>query len=96
MGLTVWKTVCCKRPPYGEDVPNEASVLEVLDANLPETSLYLVPGHSLPDSLFLTPLVAPLIPAWILFGICRGVAPRFVGRVTFVGLVLAWRIKPVH
>ena len=35
-----------------KEVPNEASVLEVLDANLPETGLYLVPGHSPPDSLF--------------------------------------------
>ena len=35
-----------------KEVPNEGAVLEVLDANLPETGLYLVPGHSPPDSLF--------------------------------------------
>jgi len=35
-----------------KEVPNEAVVLEALDANLTDTGLYLVPGHSPPDSLF--------------------------------------------
>jgi len=35
-----------------KEVPNEAAVLETLDANLSETGTYLVPGHSPPDSLF--------------------------------------------
>lgn len=35
-----------------KEVPNEAVVLGVLDASLTETGLYLVPGHSPPDSLF--------------------------------------------
>jgi len=35
-----------------KEVPNEAVVLQVLDENLSETGLYLVPGHSPPDSLF--------------------------------------------
>ena len=35
-----------------KEVPNEEVVLQALDANLPETGLYLVPGHSPPDSLF--------------------------------------------
>ena len=96
-----------------KEVPNEAPVLEVLDANLPETGLYLVPGHSPPDSLFrarhddgpffrvhslrqgtegpvralisiLALLAAPLIPAWILYAICRGASPTFTARATIV------------
>lgn len=35
-----------------KEVSNEEAVLSVLDANLAETGLYLVPGHSPPDSLF--------------------------------------------
>jgi hypothetical protein len=35
-----------------KEVPNEEVVLQALDANLTETGLYLVPGHSPPDSLF--------------------------------------------
>lgn len=35
-----------------KDVQNEEMVLSTLDANLPETGLYIVPGHSPPDSLF--------------------------------------------
>lgn len=35
-----------------KDVPEETEVLAVLDQELPETGLYLVPGHSPPDSLF--------------------------------------------
>jgi len=35
-----------------KEVVNEETVLEVLDANLAETGLYLVPSHSPPDSLF--------------------------------------------
>jgi hypothetical protein len=35
-----------------KEVAHEETVLEVLDANLAETGLYLVPGHSPPDSLF--------------------------------------------
>lgn len=35
-----------------KDVPVEEPVLAALDHGLPETGLYLVPGHSPPDSLF--------------------------------------------
>ena len=35
-----------------KEVPNEGVVLAVLDANLRETAIYLLPGHSPPDSLF--------------------------------------------
>ena len=35
-----------------KEASQEATVLEVLDANLAETGLYLIPGHSPPDSLF--------------------------------------------
>jgi hypothetical protein len=35
-----------------KEVPNEEVVLQALDDNLTETGLYLVPGHSPPDSLF--------------------------------------------
>ena len=35
-----------------KEVAYEHTVLEVLDANVAETGLYLVPGHSPPDSLF--------------------------------------------
>lgn len=35
-----------------KEVSHEETVLGVLDANLPETGLYVVPGHSPPDSLF--------------------------------------------
>jgi hypothetical protein len=35
-----------------KEVPNEETVLGVLDENLRETGLYLVPGHSPPDPLF--------------------------------------------
>lgn len=35
-----------------KEVPEEEAVLEALDRGLPETGLYLVPGHSPPDSLF--------------------------------------------
>ena len=35
-----------------KEVPNEEVVLQALDANLLETGLYIVPGHSPPDSLF--------------------------------------------
>jgi hypothetical protein len=35
-----------------KEVPNEETVLQALDANLTEAGLYLVPGHSPPDSLF--------------------------------------------
>lgn len=147
-----------------KEVPNEAPVLEALDANLLETGLYLVPGHVPPDSLFrsrhadgpffrvhslpngtegpirslisiLALLLAPLIPAWFLFRLCQRESPAFPARVIIVaafglfvtltseiqlwgmelyplsyslllsvnailtwivvGLVLAWRIKPV-
>jgi hypothetical protein len=35
-----------------KEVSNQDVVLAALDAHLPETGLYLVPGHSPPDSLF--------------------------------------------
>jgi hypothetical protein len=35
-----------------KEVSHEETVLAVLDTNLTETGLYLVPGHSPPDSLF--------------------------------------------
>jgi hypothetical protein len=35
-----------------KEVVHEDTVLEVLGANLTETGLYLIPGHSPPDSLF--------------------------------------------
>jgi hypothetical protein len=35
-----------------KDAQNEERVLSTLDANLPGTGLYIVPGHSPPDSLF--------------------------------------------
>ncbi|NIM52791.1 MAG: hypothetical protein GTO22_26690 [Gemmatimonadales bacterium] len=35
-----------------KEVSNEETVLSALDPNLTETGLYLVPGHSPPDSLF--------------------------------------------
>jgi len=42
-----------QRDAWGyKDVPEEADVLAVLDRELPETGLYLIPGHSPPDSLF--------------------------------------------
>jgi len=42
-----------QRDAWGyKDVPKEAEVLVVLDQALPETGLYLIPGHSPPDSLF--------------------------------------------
>jgi hypothetical protein len=34
-----------------KEAPNEERVLEVLDTNLPETGIYLLPGHSPPDTL---------------------------------------------
>jgi hypothetical protein len=42
-----------QRDDWGyKEVPAEESVLAVLEQELPETGLYLVPGHSPPDSLF--------------------------------------------
>jgi hypothetical protein len=42
-----------QRDAWGyKDVPEEAAVLAILDQELPETGLYLLPGHSPPDSLF--------------------------------------------
>jgi len=35
-----------------KEVPEEEAVLAILDQELPETGLYLLPGHSPPDSLF--------------------------------------------
>jgi hypothetical protein len=98
-----------------KEVPNEEVVLEALDANLTEAGLYLVPGHSPPDSLFrsrhadgpffrvhslpngtegpvrslvsiLSLLLAPLIPAWFLFGICQQGTPSYPTRVFIVTL----------
>jgi hypothetical protein len=98
-----------------KEAPNEEMVLEVLDINLPETGLYLLPGHSPPDSLFReryeegpifrihslrrgaggTPhvfipvlglLMAPIIPSWYLWRICRDERPGFGSRVFRVGL----------
>lgn len=98
-----------------KEVPDEARVLEVLDSGLPQTGLYLVPGHAPPDSLFrarhsdgplfrvhslrngtegpiravisiLALLVSPLVPAWILFTICRCQSPTYAARVLVVAL----------
>jgi hypothetical protein len=98
-----------------KEVPNEVAVLEALEVNLPETGLYLVPGHSPPDSLFrsrhsdgpifrvhslrngtegpiralisiLSLLLAPLIPAWFLFGLCQRENPTYSTRVFIVTL----------
>ncbi len=98
-----------------KEVPDEAPVLAALDAHLPETGLYLVPGHVPPDSLFrarhadgpffrvhslrngievpIRPLVsvvalllAPLIPAWFLLGLCRRESPTYPTRVAIVAL----------
>jgi hypothetical protein len=42
-----------QRDAWGyKEVPEEAKVLAVLDQELPETGLYLIPGHAPPDSLF--------------------------------------------
>jgi hypothetical protein len=35
-----------------KEVPGENVVLAALDANLRETGVYLLPGHSPPDPLF--------------------------------------------
>jgi len=98
-----------------KEVPNEEMVLEVLDANLRETGLYLLPGHSPPDSLFreryeagpifrihslqsgaggtlhvlipvLALLIAPIIPSWCLWSLCRNGRPGFGSRVFLVAL----------
>jgi len=93
-----------------KEVPNEAKVLEALDANLRETGIYLLPGHSPPDSLFreryargplfrihvlqngadgaarflvsvIALLVAPIIPTWHIWSLCRNGRPGFGSRV---------------
>ena len=98
-----------------KEVPDEEAVLQLLDRGLPETGLYLLPGHSPPDSLFraryengpifrvhslrsgaggaphvivsiLGFLIAPLIPAWFLWGLCRYGRPGFAARVGVVSL----------
>src|SRR5512139_3963197 len=95
--------------------PNESAVLEVLDTNLHETALYLVPGHSPPDALFreryekgpifrihalrtgaggaahvvfpvLAILIAPIIPTWCVWSLCRHARPAFGSRVFLVAL----------
>jgi hypothetical protein len=98
-----------------KEAPEEATVLSILDRALTETGLYLVPGHSPPDSLFraryeagplfrihslrrgaggpphvvismLAVFLAPLVPAWVLFLLCRSGRPSFARRVTLVFL----------
>jgi len=98
-----------------KDVPNEDVVLKVLDTNLRETGLYLLPGHSPPDPLFrqryeegpifriqslrtgaggaphvfipiLALLIAPIIPSWYVWRLCRNGRPGFGSRVFQVAL----------
>ena len=98
-----------------KEVSNEETVLGVLDASLEETGLYLVPGHSPPDSLFrvryadgpmfrvhalrsgaggvphvflpiLALMIAPIIPAWLLWNLCQRNRPGFGMRVVVVAL----------
>ena len=119
---TIFQSAIPLRDALGyKEVPNEARVLEVLDTNLRETGLYLLPGHSPPDSLFreryeegplfrihslrsgaggalhvlipvLALLIAPIIPSWCLFSLCRNGRPGFGSRVILVasfGIFLA-------
>jgi len=119
---TIFQNVIPIRNQLGyKEVPNEKTVLEVLDASLRETGLYLLPGHSPPDPLFrqryekgpmfrihslqsgaggtahvlipvLALLVAPIIPSWYLWSLCRNGRPGFGSRVFVVasfGIFLA-------
>jgi hypothetical protein len=113
---TIFQSAIPIRDELGyKDVPNEDMVLQVLDTNLRETGLYLLPGHSPPDSLFreryekgplfrihslqsgaggaphvlipvLALLIAPIIPSWYLWSLCRNGRPGFGSRVFLVAL----------
>jgi len=113
---TVFQQLIPIRDKLGyKEVPNEELVLEVLDTNLRETGLYLLPGHSPPDPLFreryakgpifrihslrsgaggpphvvvpvLALLIAPIVPSWFLWSVCRHGRPGFGSRVLLVAL----------
>ena len=113
---TVFQQLIPIRDELGfKEVHNEEVVLQVLETNLPETGLYLLPGHSPPDSLFreryargpifrihslrtgpggaphvfipvLALLIAPVIPTWLLWSLCRNARPGFGSRVLMVAL----------
>ncbi len=98
-----------------KEVSHEETVLAGLDTSLTETGLYLVPGHSPPDSLFrerysegplfrvhslrrgaggaphvilpiLALMVAPIIPTWLVWNLCRRGSPGFGMRFVVVAL----------
>jgi hypothetical protein len=114
--ITIFQCLIPIRDHLGyKEVPDEKRVLEILDANLPETGLYLIPGHSPPDPLFreryengplfrihslrrgaggaahvLIPvlglLIAPILPSWYLWHMCKEKCLRFGSRMFRVSL----------